>query len=45
MERGEKLPEALVNIVAAYLGLPRWKPAPKKKPQPPQDADELYLYL
>ena len=45
MERGEKLPEALVHVVAAYLGLPRWKAAPKKKPQPPQDADELYLYL
>ena len=45
MERGEKLPEALVDVVAAYLGLPRWKAAPKKKPQPPQDADELYLYL
>ncbi len=44
MERGEKLPEALVNVVAAYLGLPRWKPVPEKKPQPPQDADELYLY-
>ena len=45
MERGEKLPEALVNVVAAYLGLPRWKAAPKKQPQPLQDADELYLYL
>ena len=45
MERGEKLPEALIHIVAAYLGLPRWKAVPKKKPQPPQDADELYLYL
>ena len=31
MDRGEKLPEELIDVVVEFLELPRWRPAPAPK--------------
>ena len=31
VDRGEKLPKELIDVVVEFLELPRWRPAPAKK--------------
>ena len=31
MDRGEKLPQELIDVVVEFLELPRWRPAPAPK--------------
>jgi hypothetical protein len=31
VDRGEKLPKELIDVIVEFLELPRWRPAPAKK--------------